>query len=204
MNYTEPTTQIKENIETILYTWGGDQPEEIQDQMQKLIPERKRFSVPQASRDLEILKGRNLENEDIFEIIRNPPEVGAVRSQKKRKESEAGGGGAISRSDSKKPKTHSPSDTESDDCVFETKLSRKLRPKSSMVEKVPRDTESDDDLEVQTKPKSNSSGSRLISKKPRAKSTNIKRPNQTAKTLRRTSQTPSFRALWESARRPLE
>jgi len=46
--------------------------------MQKLIPERERFSVPHASRDPGILKDRNLENEDIFEIIRNPPEVGAV------------------------------------------------------------------------------------------------------------------------------
>jgi len=47
--------------------------------MQKLIPERERFSVPHASRDPGILKDRNLENEDVFEIIRNPPEVGAVR-----------------------------------------------------------------------------------------------------------------------------
>jgi len=79
MNYTEPATQIKGKFETILCTWGGDQPEEIQDQVQKLIPERKRFSVPHESRDPGILKDRNLENEDIFEIIRNPPEVGAVR-----------------------------------------------------------------------------------------------------------------------------
>jgi hypothetical protein len=79
MKYTEPTTKIKEKIESILYTWGGDQPEEIQDQMQKLIPEREMFLVLHASRDPRILKDRNLENEDIFEIIRNPPEVGAVR-----------------------------------------------------------------------------------------------------------------------------
>ena len=46
---------------------------------QKLKPERKRFSVPHASRDPRILKDMNLENEDIFEIIRNPPEVGAVQ-----------------------------------------------------------------------------------------------------------------------------
>jgi len=32
-----------------------------------------------VSRDPRILKDRNLEIEDIFEIIRNPPEVGAVR-----------------------------------------------------------------------------------------------------------------------------
>jgi len=35
--------------------------------------------VPHASRDPAILKDNKLENEDIFEIIRNPPEVGAVR-----------------------------------------------------------------------------------------------------------------------------
>jgi len=47
--------------------------------MKKLNPERKRFSVPHASTDTRILKHRNLENEDIFEIIRNLPEEGAVR-----------------------------------------------------------------------------------------------------------------------------
>ena len=47
--------------------------------MRKRNPERERFSVPHASRDPAILIDRNLENEDIFEIIRNPPEVGAVR-----------------------------------------------------------------------------------------------------------------------------
>jgi len=35
-------------------------------------PERERFSVPHASRDPRILKDMNLENEDIFEIIRKP------------------------------------------------------------------------------------------------------------------------------------
>ena len=35
--------------------------------------------MPHASRDPRILKDMNLENEDIFEIIRKPPEEGAVR-----------------------------------------------------------------------------------------------------------------------------
>ena len=35
--------------------------------------------MPHASRDPGILKDRNLENEDIFEIIRNPPDKSAVR-----------------------------------------------------------------------------------------------------------------------------
>ena len=47
--------------------------------MIKLNPERERFSVPHASRDPEIPKDRNLEKEDIFEIIGNPPDVGAIR-----------------------------------------------------------------------------------------------------------------------------
>ena len=79
INYTEPTTQIKAKIETILYTWGEEQPEEEQDEVAKLNPERERFSVPHAYRDPRILKNMNLENEDIFEIIRNPPEEGEVR-----------------------------------------------------------------------------------------------------------------------------
>ena len=65
-------------IETILHKWGKEQPEEEQDEVTKLIPERK-FSVPHASRDPRILQDMNLENEDIFEIIRNPPEKGVVR-----------------------------------------------------------------------------------------------------------------------------
>ena len=45
----------------------------------KIPPERERFSVPHAARDPQVLKDRNLENEDIFELIENPPEIGAVR-----------------------------------------------------------------------------------------------------------------------------
>jgi len=85
VNYTEPTSLIKEKpeIATILHTWGGEQPEEVQNEIKKLNPERERFLVPHASRDPGILKDRNLENEDIFEIIRNPPEVGAVQNFEK-------------------------------------------------------------------------------------------------------------------------
>ena len=61
-------------METILHTWGEEQPEKEQDEVTKLNPERERFSVPRK-----ILKDMNLENEDIFELIKNPPEVGAVR-----------------------------------------------------------------------------------------------------------------------------
>jgi len=60
---------------------GEEQPEKEQDEVTKLNPERERFSVPHASRDPRILKDMNLENdsEDIFELIKNPPEVGVVR-----------------------------------------------------------------------------------------------------------------------------
>ena len=75
----QPTSQVREKTETILHTWGGEQPEEQQDEIKKLNPERERFSLPHASRDPRILKDRNLGNEDIFEIIRKPQEVGAVR-----------------------------------------------------------------------------------------------------------------------------
>ena len=37
------------------------------------------ISVPHAARDPKILKDRNLENEDILELIKNPPDIGAVR-----------------------------------------------------------------------------------------------------------------------------
>jgi len=75
----EPTTQIRGKIETILHIWGEENPEPEQDETTKSTPERERFSVPHASRDPKILQDVNLENEDIFELIKNPPEVGAVR-----------------------------------------------------------------------------------------------------------------------------
>jgi len=78
VNYTEPTAHMKAKIESILYTWGEKQPEAEQDEGAKQTPERERFSVPHASRDPRILKDLNLENKDIFELIRNPPEEGAV------------------------------------------------------------------------------------------------------------------------------
>ena len=71
-NYTEPTAQIRGKIETILHIWGEEQPETEQDKITKLNPERERFSVPHASRDPKILPDINLENEDIFELIKNP------------------------------------------------------------------------------------------------------------------------------------
>ena len=79
VNYTEPTTQTRKKIETILHIWGEEQPDSEKDGITKSIPERERFSVPHASRDPKILQDVNLENEDIFELIKNPPEVGAVR-----------------------------------------------------------------------------------------------------------------------------
>jgi len=78
VNYTEPTVQMKAKIESILCAWGEEQPEEEQDEVTKQTPEREMFSVPHASRDPRILKDLNLENEDIFEILRNPPKEGAV------------------------------------------------------------------------------------------------------------------------------
>jgi len=71
--------QIREKIETILHIWGEEQPEKEQDEITKLNPERERFPVPHASKDPKIPKDMNLENEDIFELIQNPPEVGTVR-----------------------------------------------------------------------------------------------------------------------------
>jgi len=78
VNYTEPTTQIRGKIKTILHTWGEEKPEPEQDKTTKLNPERERFLVPHVSRDPKILQEVNLESEDIFELIKNPPEVGEV------------------------------------------------------------------------------------------------------------------------------
>jgi len=73
MNYTGPTTEIKLKIESILHSLGGKHPEEQQAERKHQKIEKERFSVPHASRDPDTLIHRNLENEDIFEIIRNPP-----------------------------------------------------------------------------------------------------------------------------------
>jgi len=79
VDYMEPTSQIREKMTAILHTWGEEQPKTIQVGKIKLSSERERFSVPHAARDPQVLKDRNLENEDIFELIKNPPEIGAVR-----------------------------------------------------------------------------------------------------------------------------
>jgi len=70
VNYTEPTTEIKEKIESILHTWGREHPEVEQADMEKLNPERERFSGPHASSNPGIHVAprthMHLENEDIF------------------------------------------------------------------------------------------------------------------------------------------
>jgi len=48
---------------------GEEQPQKEQNKIAKLTPERDRFLVPHAARDPKILKDRNLENKDIFELI---------------------------------------------------------------------------------------------------------------------------------------
>ena len=58
----------------LIVTIGGEKTEPDQDATTKSTPERERFSVPHASRDPKILQDVNLENEDIFELINNPPE----------------------------------------------------------------------------------------------------------------------------------
>jgi len=42
VNYTEPTAQIKWKIETILHIWGEEQPETEQDEITRLIPEKRK------------------------------------------------------------------------------------------------------------------------------------------------------------------
>jgi len=79
IKYKEPTAHIREKIDTILHTWEEERSEEEQDEVTKRNPERERFSVQHAFRDPRILKDMNMENEDIFEIIRNPREEGAVQ-----------------------------------------------------------------------------------------------------------------------------
>jgi len=79
VDYVAPTPQIREKMTAILHTWGAEQPEIAQAVNMKPSPERERFSVPHAARDPQVLKDSNLENEDIFELIKNPPEIGVVR-----------------------------------------------------------------------------------------------------------------------------
>jgi len=52
-----------------------EQPEKEQNEITKSTPGRERFSVPHAAGDPKILQDRNLENEDMFELIKNPPEI---------------------------------------------------------------------------------------------------------------------------------
>ena len=76
-----PRPQILGKLTAILHTWGEEQPETAQVVViaMKSSPERARFSVPHAARDPQVLQDSNLDNEDIFELIKNPPEIEVVR-----------------------------------------------------------------------------------------------------------------------------
>ena len=52
VDYTEPTSQIREKMKAILHTWGEEQPETELAERIKLS----RFSVPHAARDHKSLK----------------------------------------------------------------------------------------------------------------------------------------------------
>ena len=81
VNYVAPTPQTLGKMSAILHTWGEEQSATAQavDVAMKSSPERERFSVPHAARDPQVLQDRNLDNEDIFQLIKNPPAIGAVR-----------------------------------------------------------------------------------------------------------------------------
>ena len=67
VDYVAPTPQIREKMTAIFHTWGEEQPGIAQVVKIKPSPERERFSVPHAAIDPQVLKDRNLENEDIFD-----------------------------------------------------------------------------------------------------------------------------------------
>ena len=79
MNYTWPTIEIREKIDALIHTCRGVPPLKKQEGQKQRKPDRERFSVPHASRDPEILVDRNLGNKYIFDLMRNPPEMGVVR-----------------------------------------------------------------------------------------------------------------------------
>ena len=52
VNYTEPTTQIREKIETILHTWGEGKTEPDQEKTdQTRLPNRPQKSFPRKNAD---------------------------------------------------------------------------------------------------------------------------------------------------------
>ena len=83
MNYTGPTTEIRDQIESILHSWGGGSQKSNRLRGNNRNQREKGSLFHTHLRDPETVINRNLQNEDIFEIIRNPPEVGAVRISEK-------------------------------------------------------------------------------------------------------------------------
>ena len=71
IDYVTPTPQLLEKMTAILHTWGEKPPETVQAAVvaMKSSPERERFSVPHAARDPQVLQDRNLDNEDIYQLI---------------------------------------------------------------------------------------------------------------------------------------
>ena len=80
VDYVAPTPQTLGKMSAILHTLGEEQSATAQAAYvaTKSSPERERFSVPHAARDPQVLQDRNLDNEDIFQLIENPP-AGALK-----------------------------------------------------------------------------------------------------------------------------
>ena len=55
VHYTEPTTEIKPKIESVLLTWEEEHLEDEQADKIRPNPERERFSVPHATRGPEMM-----------------------------------------------------------------------------------------------------------------------------------------------------
>ena len=65
-------------IKALLLTWGGKNPPEREAIMERVLPKWERFSVPHTSRDPEMLPDINLTGDNISNLLKKNPAMGAV------------------------------------------------------------------------------------------------------------------------------
>jgi len=76
--YISPSIDMVHQIKALLLTWGGKNPPEREAIMERVLPKWERFSVPHTSRDPEMLPDINLTGDNISNLLKKNPAMGAV------------------------------------------------------------------------------------------------------------------------------
>jgi len=59
-DYASQSEEIRRILDPLPQAWGEEVPEEVEEHKASIKPEKRRFSVPHASRDQDILRDNHL------------------------------------------------------------------------------------------------------------------------------------------------